>query len=74
MHIYRVYYAHENVNEPDETQKHGYAMQELEVDHEITTEEEVMEIARSIGREHGYTSVGVIKIEQRIESEEEDTD
>lgn len=63
MPTYRVYYAHENVNETDPKKRHGFATREIETDHEITTREEVIEIARQIGAEGGYTSVGITKTE-----------
>lgn len=71
MLTYRITYAHENANETDEKKRHGYAMQEVLVDHEITETEDLVEIARSIGKEQGYTSVGIVKVEQKIEDDAE---
>ena len=68
MLTYRVTYAHENANAQNEKERHGFAMQELQVDHEITTEADLVEIARNIGREHGYTKVAVMKTELKEES------
>lgn len=71
MLTYRITYAHENANETDPEKRHGYATQELQVDHEITTPEEIMEIARQIGKTGDYTSVGIMNVEQKIVDEEE---
>jgi len=70
MLTYRVTYAHENENATDEKQKFGYATQELQVDHPITTQEDLVEIGRVIGREHGYTKVGIMKTELKVEEAE----
>lgn len=74
MPVYRVTYAHSNVNSGEEDKQHGYAMQEVEVDHEVTTADELIEIARVIGNEHGYTSVGIIKTELKVYDEEENSE
>ena len=71
---YRVTYAHENDNATDDKKKHGYAVQELQVDHEIRTQDDVVEIARQIGHEFGHTKVAIVKIEQKIETDEGDED
>lgn len=65
MPVYRVTYAHDN------SEKHGYAMQEVEVDHDVTTVDDLFEIARVIGNNHGYTSVGIIKTELKVHDEED---
>jgi hypothetical protein len=72
MLVYRVTYAHDNENSVDDQAKHGYAMQEVQVDHEVTTKEDLIEIARQIGTENGYTSVGIVKIELAVEDDEEE--
>lgn len=72
MLTYRVTYAHENKDAADAAERHGFAMQEIQVDHEITKQDEFIEIARQIGREKGYTKVAVVKVEVAVPSEEEE--
>lgn len=74
MLTYRVTYAHENAYAENEKERHGFATQELEVDHEITGPNDLVEIARVIGKENGYTKVAVMKTELKVIDEEEDVD
>lgn len=66
MLTYRVTYAHENTDETDPKKRHGYAVQELQVDHEVTTQSDIIEIARQIGRTGGHTKVAIVKIEKKV--------
>lgn len=67
MPTYRVTYAHDREDAKSETEKHGWGMREVVTDDEVTNADQVIEIARTIGKEEGYTSVGISKIELLVD-------
>lgn len=73
MPTYRVTYAHSDENATNEKEQHGFATAEIDSDLPVETEEHLMEIARAIGHEHGYTSVGVMDIKLKVTDEEKDS-
>jgi hypothetical protein len=61
MH-YTVKFAHQDNTKPD---LHGWGTMEITTDLPITTEEQKLEVARSIGRAKSFTSVAVLEIIER---------
>lgn len=68
---YQVNYAWENDTMPtDSEERHGLGHMTVYVDHEVRTKEDLIEIARSIGKANDYTQVGITRIVQVVEAEE----
>lgn len=72
MFKYQVKFAHLNENATDDKERHGEGLIEIETDEEVTSQEHLVEIARSIGTKYGYTTVGIESILQMIEEIEQE--
>lgn len=72
MFKYQVKFAHMNENATDDKERHGEGIIEIETDEEVTTQEHLLEIARSIGTKYGYTQVGIESILQMVKVIEQD--
>lgn len=62
MPNYSVQYAFSNDDPDVKEKKFGYAKTEINTDVPVETEEQRIEIARYLGNQGGYTSVGVMNI------------
>lgn len=63
MPNYTVQYAFTNDDAELKDKKFGYAKTQINTDLPIETEEHRIEVARFIGRERGYTSVGIMDVQ-----------
>lgn len=70
MYKYKVKFAHEDENATSEEERHGAGMIDIETDHLVESREDLVEIARTIGKKNGYTKVVITAIVQEIEDEE----
>lgn len=66
---YRIMYGGKTIDG-----KYTESMLEFSAETEVQSEEDVIDVLRSIGLEHGYSEVALKKIEQIIEQEGTDTD
>lgn len=71
MYKYLVKFAHEDDSKPaDSEERHGAGQIEIEVDHLVESQEDLIEIARTIGKKNNYTKVGIVNIVQMVEDDE----
>ena len=72
---YRVFYRADDNTQTTVEDRSDAALIEVTVDHEVKTSEDVLEIARQIGLEHGYTAVEIMQILLEADAKpEEDSD
>lgn len=75
MFKYLVRFAHEDDTQPENSEeRHGAGQIEIETDEEVTRQEHLVEIARTIGNKNGYTKVGITDIKQVVEDDSEEGD
>lgn len=72
MPNYTVQYAFSNDNADAKDKKFGYAKTQINTDLPVETEEHRIEIARYLGQQGGYTSVGIMDIQPSDHFEEAD--
>lgn len=71
MYEYEIIFAHENDNAVDSSVRHGSGSMNVTVDHPIETQEDLKEVARTIGLTKGFTAVGITKTTLLGETEDE---
>lgn len=59
MFNYEVTFAHQNENAESDAVRHGSGRMKIETDHEIKNQEDLKEVARSIGLAKGFTAVAI---------------
>lgn len=62
-HKYRVTFAHDNDRQENEDIRHGWGTVEIVTDRPVESDEQRLEVARSIGNTYGFTKVGVMSID-----------
>lgn len=71
---YRVTFAHQDDKKPDDDpNRHGWG--ELEYDSElpVVTQTDLKDVARWIGHKYNFTAVGIVKIDEIVDGELDDT-
>jgi len=67
-HEYLVTYAHEDATQED---SHGWGVIKVALEDRIKTKADLYSVAAFIGRDRGFTKVGIVKIVETNDADEE---